>query len=207
MVKLLKVMYMKKIKDSKILFAQQKFIKTKELLDMGYSYYLINRMVDFGKIKKVNGTTFENLEYDGEDNDLLYASGYIDDGIVCLMSAAVYHGLSTFRPYRIDVAIRQKSKVSTLPEWPNISLYYFSEKRYSTGVKNVMIEGGVFRVYDMEKTVCDLLAYRNKFGIEDSLSVLKNYIAREDRNIDKLIDYAEKLRSKAILMKYLEVLL
>ena len=198
---------MNKVNKIEFPFPNRKFIKTKDLLDKDYSYYIINRMVKEGFIKKVNGTTYENLNYSSDENDFLYVSGYVEEGIVCLMSAAVYHRLSTFRQHQIDVAIKQKSKVSTLPKWPNIGIYYFSDKRYSIGAVTVSIDGGTFQIYDKEKTVCDLLTYRNKYGIEDSLAVLKNYLRQENRNINKLLFYAEELRCKTILMKYLEVLL
>ena len=67
--------------------------------------------------------------------------------------------------------------------------------------------GGETRIYNQEKTVCDLLTYRRKYGLEDSLAVLKTYLRQEDRNLNKLIEYAEKLRVKTTLMNYLEVLL
>jgi len=164
-------------------------------------------MVKDNLIKKINGTTYENLNYTGDESDYLYVSGYIDEGVVCLMSAAVYHNISTFRMSQIDVAIQQKSKVAILPDWPSIDIYYFSHQRYTLGILTNTIDGGSFKIYDMEKTVCDLLSYRNKYGLEDSLSVLKNYLKREDRNIDKLISYSKKLRCYHVLIKYLEVLL
>jgi predicted transcriptional regulator of viral defense system len=188
-------------------FPNRKFIKTSELLNKKYSYYIINRMVKEGIIKKINGTTYENLNYSSDENDFLYVSGYVDKGVVCLMSSAVYHGLSTFRPNQIDVAIKQKSKVAILPDWPSMGIYYYSDKRYQLGIQIISIDGGTFQIYDKEKTVCDLLTYRNKYGIEDSLSVLKKYLGEEDRNINKLLTYAEQLRCKTTLMKYLEVLL
>lgn len=200
-------MSMNKAKKIEFPFPNRKFIKSKELQDKNYSYYMINRMVEEGMIKKINGNTYENLNYSGDDHDFLYVSGYIEEGIVCLMSAAVYHELSTFRPHQIDVAVKQKSKVTTLPDWPSIDVYYFSKKRYQTGIKSISIDGGTFKIYDKEKTVCDLLFYRNKYGIDDSLMVLKNYLKHEDRDINKLLSYAEALRCKTTLMKYLEVLL
>lgn len=158
-------------------------------------------------VKKINGNTYENLNYTGDESDYLYASGYVDEGVVCLMSSAVYHNISTFRVSQVDVAIKQKSKVTILPDWPSIGIYYFSNQRYKLGMLTIPIDGGSFIIYDMEKTVCDLLSYRNKYGLEDSLNVLKNYLKREDRNIDKLITYSKKLRCYNILIKYLEVLL
>lgn len=198
---------MNKAKKIEFPFTNRKFIKAKELLDKKYSYYIINRMVEEGIIKKINGTTYENLDYSKDENDFLYVFGYVEEGVVCLMSAAVYHGLSTFRPSQVDVAIKQKSKVAILPDWPSIGIYYYSDKRYQLGIQIVSIDGGTFRIYDKEKTVCDLLTYRNKYGIEDSLAVLKKYLKEEDRNLNKLLTYAEQLRCKTTLMKYLEVLL
>ena len=185
----------------------RKFIKTSELFRKGFSYYMINRMIEENIVKKINSNTYENLNYKGDESDYLYVSGYVDEGVVCLMSAAVYHDISTFRTSQVDVAIKQKSKVAILPDWPTIGIYYFSNQRYNLGIETIDIDGGSFRIYDMEKTVCDLLSYRNKYGLEDSLAVLKNYLRREDRNINKLIIYSKKLRCYNVLIKYLEVLL
>jgi len=198
---------MNKPKKLTLPFPNDKFIKAEKLRKKGFSYYMINRMVEEGILRKVNGTTYEHLKYQGDDHDFLYVSGYIDGGVVCLMSAAVYHGLSSFRPYQVDVAIKQKQKVSILPNWPTIQLYYFSDNRYNLGVQTIKMDGGNVRIYNEEKTVCDLLTYRNKYGIEDCLAVLKNYLKQPKRDLDKLLAYAEKLRVKTTLMRYLEVLL
>lgn len=194
-------------KKSNITLPKHKFIRSKELLSQGISYHVIHRLEKEGIILKINGNTYENLTYFGDESDYLYASGYVDDGVVCLMSAAVYHGMSVVRANQIDVAVRHKAKVGKLPEWPTIGIYYFDTARYETGVQIIDIEGGSFQVYDREKTVCDLLTYRNKYGLEDCLAVLKAYLRREDRDLNKLIGYSEKLRSYHILSKYLEVLL
>lgn len=198
---------MRKAKPIEFPYTNKKFIKTSELLNKNLSYYKIRKLEQQNIIKRINGDTYENLTYNGEEHDFLYVSGYIVQGVVCLMSAAVYHGMSTFRSNRIDVAIRHKSKVSVLPDWPSIKIFYFSEKRYEIGIRTISIEGGSFKIYDPEKTVCDLLSYRIKYGIEDALDVLKNYLGRADRDINKLIRYAEQMRCHGILSKYLEVLL
>lgn len=198
---------MNKTKLIKFPYPNLKFIKSEDFKKSRYSYYMIHRMVEDNMIKKINGNTYENMNYQGDESDYLYVSGYIDQGILCLISAAVYHGLSNARMSHVDVAIKRKLKVNILPEWPMIHIYYFSNDRYEMGVENVTIDGGQFKIYDIEKTVCDVLFYREKYGIEESVSVLKNYLKRDDRNINKLVGYAKKLRCYSILSKYLEVLL
>ncbi len=188
-------------------FPNQKYIQTQMLLKANFSHYQINRFVKEGILLKINKTWYENLQFKGTESDFLPLSPYVSQGIVCLMSAAVYHGLSTFRSSQVDVAVPPKKKVSNLPSWPAIGIVYFEKTRYETGIQTIKIEGGSFRIYDREKTVCDLLSYRNKYGLEDCLAVLKAYLRKEDRDINKLIAYSEKLRSYHILSKYLEVLL
>ncbi|MBI9096493.1 MAG: type IV toxin-antitoxin system AbiEi family antitoxin domain-containing protein [Sphaerochaeta sp.] len=198
---------MNKPKPLQFPFPERKFIRTSKMIELGYSYYMIHRFVKDGIISRINGNTFENLQYTMDENEFMYVDGYVEQGVVCLMSAAVYHGMSTFRPYQIDVAIPSKSKVSILPDWPSIGIFYFSDSRHQLGIERISFEGGSCAIYDKEKTVCDLLTYRNKYGHEDCLAVLKNYLREEDRDINKLIRYAQQLRLYGILSKYLEVLL
>lgn len=198
---------MKSKKIQRYSFLEKQFNDTKTLISEGQTYYSINKLVEQGILKKVTHNLFETTDYNQEENDFFYVSAYVKKGVICLMSAAVYYGLSTFRPTQIDVAIEHKDRIFHLPEWPKIVLYYFSENRFNEGIKEIKQGKNVFRIYDIEKTVCDILSYRNKIGLEDSLSVLKNYLNTDERDLNKLIHYAKKLRVYNILKRYLEVLL
>ena len=55
------------------------------------------------------------------------------DGGICLMSAARYYGLTDYLPDAVDVAITRKKKVSTLPDWLEIRLYYFNPDHMKIG--------------------------------------------------------------------------
>ena len=97
---------------------EQMIISIQELKDKGFSYYKINQMVAQGTLIKLNKKYYENANFDGEESDFYYAYAFVPGGVVCLLSAAVYYNLSTYRPAAIDVAIPRKAKVSTLPDWP-----------------------------------------------------------------------------------------
>ena len=184
----------------------QKYYTTSELKNMGYSYYKIGQMEENGQLHRINRTTYENLSYKGDENDFINAAAYVPDGVICLMSAARYYELTNFLPDVIDVAIDRKKKVSTLPDWPEIKIFYFDPSRMETGVVQIMEGGDSFRIFDIEKTVVDIIYYRNKIGIEETSEVLRNYLKRKDRQIDRLYTYAKMLRCEAIVRTYLEVL-
>lgn len=186
---------------------RQKFITTEKLLKQGLSHYKINRLVADGTLKKANRSTYENLLYSGDENDFYTASAYAPHGVICLLSAARFHGLTEFLPDSVDVAIERKQKISTLPKWPQLRVYYFPRKRMSLGIEKYNENGNYFRVFSPEKTVVDLLHYRNREGIEECSEVLKNYLKRPHRDLDRLYTYAKELGDDKVLRTYLEVLL
>ena len=124
-----------------------------------------------------------------------------------MMSAARHYGLTTYLPEGVDIAIERNMKISTLPEWPQVNVWYFPEKRYSAGATSSSDGACEVRIYDVEKTVVDILYYRNKVGIEETKEILKNYLRRENRDLVKLHRYADALGCKKILATYMEVLI
>jgi len=194
------------MKTQNLIPNNKKIISVNELKNWGYSYYQINKLVEAGELIKLNKKCYENCNFEGEDADFYYAYAYIPAGVVCLMSAAVYYNLSTYRPDSINVAVSKKKNVSTLPDWPTINIYYFQKDRFATGVKTVAEGLNQFNIYDIEKTVVDIIYYRNKIGIEETKEILTNYLKRNDRNINQLYRYAEILKCSDIVKTYLEVL-
>ena len=186
---------------------KKKIITIAELKSMGYTYYKMRKLEEDGQVKRVNRSTYENLSYSGDENDFFSAEAYVPEGVICLMSAARYYGLTDFLPDSVNVAIERKKKVSTLPDWPEIKIYYFDPIRMSIGARKITDGENIFHIFDIEKTVVDIIYYRNKVGIEETSEVLKSYLARKDRQIDRLYEYARKLRCEKVVRTYLEVLI
>jgi predicted transcriptional regulator of viral defense system len=184
----------------------QMIYSVRELRDKGFSYYKINQMVNQGILIKLNKKYYENTNFDGEESDFYYAYAFVPAGVVCLLSAAVYYNLSTYRPETIDIAIPRKARVSTLPDWPELNICYFTDDRFDVGIETLEDGKNKFRIYDIEKTVVDIVFYREKIGIEETKEVLTTYLHRNDRNLNRLIRYAEMLKCGDVMKQYLEVL-
>ena len=155
---------------------------------------------------KLNKKFYENINFDGEETDFYYAYAFVPEGVVCLLSAAAYYNLSTYRSDAIDVAIPRKAKVSTFPEWPELNVCYFTDDRYDIGIETIKDGNNKFRIYDIEKTVVDIVSYKEKVGIEETREVLTAYLHRGDRNLNRLIRYADMLKCGDVMKRYLEVL-
>ena len=184
----------------------QMIFSIEELKEAGFSHYRINQLVGEGTLQKLNKRFYENTKYQGEESDFYYVSAYAPKGVVCLMSAAAYYNLTTYRPDAVDVAIQRKAKISTMPDWPTLSVYYYADERYETGIRNVQEGKNQFKIYDIEKTVVDIVFFKEKVGIEETKEVLVNYLRRKDRDLNRLLRYAELLKCSDVMKTYLEVL-
>lgn len=185
---------------------EQIIISIEELKEQGLTLYKINQLVEQGVLRKLNKKFYKNTDYQGEESDFYYAYAYVPAGVICLMSAAVYYNLTTYRPDSVDVAIERKARVSTLPDWPEVNIYYYTNDRFELGIETIADGKNQFRIYDIEKTVVDIVFYREKVGMEEMKEVLVNYLRRKDRNLNRLIRYAELMKCGDVMKNYLEVL-
>ena len=117
----------------------------------------------------------------------------VPGGVLCLYSAWSYHELTTQIPQAYHIAVERTRRVA-LPAFPPIELSFMTQKAYELGVAEVKIDGFKVKVYDLEKSVCDAIKYRNKIGLDVSSEIFNNYLSRKDRDITRLYDYASQLR-------------
>ena len=191
-----------------ILFPEdQKIISMKQLKSMGFTQYKISKLVEEKKLIKLNKSYYENADYHGEESDFYYAMAYAPKGVICLLSAAVYYNLTNYIPNTVDVAIPRKAKVSAMPDWPRIDVHYYTEDRYKLGIITVREGNNKFQIYDVEKTVVDIVFYREKVGIEETKEILIKYLQRKNRDLNRLLKYAELMKCDKTMRQYLEVLI
>ena len=90
----------------------------------------------------------------------------------------------------------------------DIDVYNVKKELFNIGLSNVITSfGNTVPVYNMERTICDILKKRNYIEKEIIISSLKVYVKKKDKNLGQLMKYAEMFRVVKILKPYLEVLL
>lgn len=139
-------------------------------------------------------------------NTMIDVERIVPKGVVCLYSAWMHYQLTMEVQPAFCIAIDAKRKIA-LPEDTMIRLYYWQPKNFEFGIVDAEISGYRVRITDIERSVCDAIKYRNKIGIDTCTEILRNYLARPDRNITKLNDYASRLRVSNTLNQYVSTLL
>ena len=137
--------------------------------------------------------------------ELIDVSKALPDGVICLASALAFYDLTTFNPSEIYVAIPNAAKVPKI-DYPPLRVFYFRERFYKPGIEKIEVPNCTIRIYNKEKTICDMLRYRNKYGDDLALEGLKTYLSRKEANVNKLRKYAEICQVKTVMMPYLKAL-
>lgn len=130
---------------------------------------------------------------DGLAKQMIDVETLIPGGVLCLYSAWAFHELTTQIPQAYNIAVERTRRI-ILPDFPPIELSFMSQNAYELGIKEFEIDGFKVKIYDLEKSVCDAIKYRNKIGLDVSSEIFKNYLSRKDRDITLLYEYATQLR-------------
>ena len=166
------------------------------------AYYKMLEDVHQGELIQVRRGVYANIDQlSGNMTDI---NTIVPDGILCLWSAWNIHQLTTSMPQAFHVAVKRDRKV-TVPSFPKIEIHHYTESILKLGIMKMKIDGFNIRVYDVERSVCDAVKFRNKVGMDVCSEIINNYLERTNRNLSRLMDYARILRVGTILEQYLQV--
>jgi len=191
---------------TKIFQKNKGYARMKELRNQKIHPREISKAVAEGIIEKIKPGLYKLVNYPWDEHgsfaDVCKAN---KKAVICLTSAADYFELTTFNPSFITVAVPHNTPSFKL-DYPPVQVYYFPEKYYETGINQVETKSGIIKIYNMEKTICDLFRYRTKIGDDIVIESLKNYLKLKKRDINKLFDYAEILNVKEKMLPYVKAI-
>ena len=140
--------------------------------------------------------------------DELYILQLKNKEIIYSFETSLYlHGLMEREPTYTKVTVKYGYNAFHLKK-KNILVHTSIPDIYNMGIENVETQfGNVVKAYDMERTICDIIKYKNYIDIQVFTYALKEYVKNKNKNINKLMHYAEKLKVEDTVRIYLEVLL
>lgn len=123
-------------------------------------------------------------------------------------STALYlFDLSDRTPLYFDITVPVGYNGS-LSKNKNVVLHYVKREVLGLGLITVESPFGMkIRTYDLERTVCDIVKYRNHMDQEIFTTALKRYSRLKEKNLLKLMKYAKKLNIAEKVLEYMQVLL
>jgi predicted transcriptional regulator of viral defense system len=138
---------------------------TKELLALGVSEREIRKQYEEGILVKIKQGLYRPAAMFLQNQSFIDVSMAVPKGIICMFSALAYYELTTFIPKQVDIAVPIISVRSRII-YPPVKRYYIATDIFNKYVKTVANEKYSFKIYDIEKTVCDGVRYRNNVGVD-----------------------------------------
>ncbi len=181
-------------------------IQTKDLTERGIHPEQFQRYLKkSGKIEKVAHGMYVSVDDFTDEFQLLQTR--FKRGVFSYETALFLHDLTDVTPFEYHMTFPQGYNNKHLAEAGVIPSYAVAN-RYDLGV--IAMEspsGNPIRVYDAEKTLCDMFLPGHKADKDVQLTALKRYMKRKDKNLSKLMGYAKLLKVEKGMRPYLEVLL
>lgn len=194
------------------LFTHNGVLTTAKLNKYGISAYMINKLLKENKISRVSRGNYIYNEMHLYDYEII--SALFPEAIIYLESALLLHEYTDRIPNKWTIAVgRNMDRNKYNIEYPKIKAHFVEESILEIGV--MIIESFldeknhnnkiITKVYDKDKTICDVIRHRNKMDKEVFNSAIRKYVKDNNKNLNNLFKYARELNILGIVETYIGV--
>ncbi len=172
----------------------QYIMTTAELLSEKLYYADIQRMLKEGLIEKIKRGYYHWVE-DAGGSEVPIINRLFPDAVLCMETALFYYRYSDRNPAEWNLAMdKNVSKERTRIDYPFIKVYRMESFLLPLGETEGEIDFTKVRIYDRDRTICDVLRNMNKMDREVFNKAIQGYVNDTKKNIPNLMRYAKKLR-------------
>lgn len=181
-------------------------VRSRDLSREGVSRPALARLVRRGTLRRLGRGLYAWADTElTEHHSLAEAAARVPRGVVCLLSALRFHGLTTQNPFEVWMAIGHKAWRPRGND-PPLRLVHMSGPAAAAGVERHVVEGVAVPVFSAAKTVADCFRYRNRIGLDVAIEALRDYRRLHRGGMDEVWRFAAILRVSRVLFPYVEAL-
>jgi predicted transcriptional regulator of viral defense system len=186
--------------------AARGIVRLAELRKEGVTAATISRMERAGEVLRLARGLYQLPDAPLDvHHSLAEAAKRVPKGVVCLVSALAFHGLTDQMPKHVWIAIGQKDWAPST-EGPQMQIVRFSDRHLTTSVETQVIEGVLVKVFGVAKTVADCFRYRNKIGLSIAIEGLREALRQRKATPADIAQLAAIRGVSTIVRPYLEAL-
>ena len=165
---------------------------------------MLQELVDNGELYRYGRGLY--VRSNAWEDDLYLLQRKYGRGIYSHDTALYLLGYSDRTPIQYTMTFPKGYNTPSLKQ-ESILIKRVVPENYSLGVIEINSPcGNPLRIYDLERTLCDILRGSGS-DIQIITGAMKRYAASKDKDIHKLLQYANQLRVKSKVQRYMEVLL
>ena len=188
------------------LLEEHGIMRLAELRSAGVTAATVSRMARAGEVIRLARGLYQlpDAPFD-TSHSLAEAAKRLPKGVVCLVSALAFHGLTDQLPKKIWMAIGKRDWAPK-PDGMPIRVIRFTESLLAESVETHVIERVPVRVFGVAKTISDCFRHRNKVGLSIAIEGLQESLRRRKASPAEIARHAERGRISTVIRPYLEAL-
>ena len=188
------------------ILAEKGMARLHELKTAGIPETVVARLARAGRVVRLARGLYQLADADLQtSHTLAEVAKIVPKGVVCLISALVYHELTLQLPpfvwVAIDVHTRQPKH-----RYPPMRFVRFSKRALTEGVNQHLIEGVPVKITGPARTIVDCFRFRNKIGTDIAISAMREALRRRVCKPDDIMGHARSLRIASVVQPYLEAM-
>jgi hypothetical protein len=181
------------------------YLKASEAVDAGISRSYIAEYVKAQGMERVAEGLY--LASDAWPDGMYVIQARYPQAVFSHETAMYLLDMAEREPTRYTITLKAGTNVTKLTE-EGVKVYKVKRDLFEVGLTEARSPfGHMLRTYNAERTLCDVIRSRNNIEIQDFQVAIKEYMQRKDKNIPRLMEYAELFSVDKIVMRYLEVML
>jgi predicted transcriptional regulator of viral defense system len=179
-------------------------LRTYQLNELGFHSRQINKLIESGDIARIKRGFYE-LTSNIYPEEVIIARLF-PNAVIFLESALMIYGYTDRIPLSWQIAVdRNSEKNQYRIDYPLIDVFYMEPKLLDVGVDINQIENVDVKVFNRDRTICDVLRHENKIEREVFSNAIQRYVKDPKKNIKKLLEYSEVLNLKNKVQTYIGV--
>jgi len=169
-------------------------MRTAELQREGLYYRKVQSLLEEGRLEQLRRGYYQYVD-ENSFSDLPILKALFPDAVICMESALDYYGYTDRTPAYWHLAVSNRTARKRFQiEYPLVKPHFIQKERYSAGIEEAEIDGCTVKIYDKERTICDLLLHRNKVDAEVFATAIQRYLRDPEKFTARLFQYAKLLR-------------
>lgn len=188
------------------IFSKHDNIMTTAQLDSFRIYYAdIQQLLNEGFIEKIKRGYYHWAEAYGEQ-EIKIINRLFPDAVLCMETALFYYQYSDRNPAEWNITIdKNVSRSRTNIDYPFVKAFRVEPDLVSLGETKGSINFVDVRIYDRDRTICDVLRNMNKMDKEIFNKAIQGYVKDPKKNIPNLMEYAKVLRMQKCVKELIGV--